>query len=227
MGVRTDAQRFGRICVLGGGNLGQALARGLVERGGMDPEDITVTRRDCSKLQDLASIGILVTEDNISALDDSEIVIIAVQPQQVPGLFMEIREVAESRSHTFISVVSGISTETVREGLGLTSNPVVRAMPNTAVAVGEAVTCLASMDSKALNEAEVLFKSIGKTLRFECVWYSFFPTLYTCCFTGGHRDWFSSRGGFILGSTDSKGGSFPYIGSRSPSRGRDRSGDYA
>ena len=165
MGVRTDAQRFGRICVLGGGSLGQALARGLVERGGMDPEDITVTRRDCSKLQDLASIGILVTGDNISALDDSEIVIIAVQPQQVPGLFMEIREVAESRSHTFISVVSGISTETVREGLGLTSNPVVRAMPNTAVTVGEAVTCLASMDSKALNEAEVLFKSIGKTLR--------------------------------------------------------------
>ena len=165
MGVKGDTHGFGRICVLGGGNLGQALVRGWVKCGGIDPKDITVTRRDCSKLKDLGSMGVTVTADNFAAVENADIVIIAVQPQQMSMLFSEIREVAESRPHTFISVVSGASLELVKEGLGLDKNCVVRAMPNTAVSVGEAVTCLTAHDTKALEEAERLFKCIGKTLQ--------------------------------------------------------------
>ena len=53
MGLQTDTQATGRICVLGGGNLGKALVKGLIEGGGMDPDNITVTRRDSSKLKEL------------------------------------------------------------------------------------------------------------------------------------------------------------------------------
>ena len=165
MGLQTDTQATGRICVLGGGNLGKALVKGLIEGGGMDPDNITVTRRDSSKLKELASMGVRVSEDNIAALESSSIIIIAVQPQQIPELFMEIKEVAESGPRTFVSVVSGISTETVKVGLGLENNPVVRAMPNTAVSVGEAVTCVASQDTEALEKTERLFERIGKTIR--------------------------------------------------------------
>ena len=88
MGLQTDTQATGRICVLGGGNLGKALVKGLIEGGGMDPDNITVTRRDSSKLKELASMGVRVSEDNIAALESSDIIIIAVQPQQIPALFM-------------------------------------------------------------------------------------------------------------------------------------------
>jgi pyrroline-5-carboxylate reductase len=164
VGLKGSSHSFSSICVLGGGNLGQALVRGWIECGGIDPKNITVTRRDCSKLKQLGSMGVTITEDNVSAVKNSDIVIIAVQPQQIPTLFSEIREVAESRPHTFISVVSGTSIESVKKGLGLDKNPVVRAMPNTAVSVGEAVTCLAAQDSEALGEAEGLFNLIGQTL---------------------------------------------------------------
>lgn len=165
MGLKRDIRALDRICVLGGGNLGQALVRGLIECGGVDPENITVTRRDPAKLKDLALMGVEVTGDNLSALEKSDIVILAVQPQQMPQLFDEIKEVSEYKSHTFVSVISGISIETVKTGLALEKNPVVRAMPNTAVSVGEAVTCLASQDPEALEKTERLFRSIGKTIR--------------------------------------------------------------
>lgn len=165
MGLKRDTHGFGRICVLGGGNLGQALVRGWVECGDIEPKNITVTRRDCSKLKDLELMGVRVTEDNVAAVESSGIVIVAVQPQQTSMLFSEIKEVAESRPRTFISVVSGTSLEDVKEGLELDKNCVVRAMPNTAVSVGEAVTCLAAHDTEALEQAERLFGCIGKTLQ--------------------------------------------------------------
>jgi pyrroline-5-carboxylate reductase len=124
-----------------------------------------VTRRDVAKLDDLAEEGFPVGSDNASAVRGAHTLLIAVQPQQVTELLEEISGHVDPGRHILISVVSGVS---IRQIVGLLGAPVpvVRAMPNTAVAIGESMTCLSSPDGAdaALAAAKGLFDLVGRTL---------------------------------------------------------------
>ena len=91
--------------------------------------------------------------------------ILAVQPQQVAELLAEIADSIDAERHRLISVVSGVTVDQIREPIGR-SVAVVRAMPNTAVAIGESMTCLAAPEdaAEALAEARELFDLVGETL---------------------------------------------------------------
>lgn len=160
----------GRIAILGGGNLGRALALGWSGTGSVSPDAITVTRRDVEKLSDLAERGMRVTEDNAEAVAGSDTILIAVLPQQVAGLLREIAPVLEAGRHRIVCVATGVSIESMRGSLGGDrAIPFVRAMPNTAVPIGEAMTCLAveEGDEEALAVARALFDLVGRTLILE------------------------------------------------------------
>jgi pyrroline-5-carboxylate reductase len=153
-----------RIAILGGGNLGQALARGWIAAGVVKPGDLRVVRRRPERLAELAELGIRTGADNRAAARASDILVIAVQPQQVEGLLDQIASAIDPERHRVVSVVSGVSLRILRERLG--EVPLVRAMPNTAVAIRESMTCLSAMAShtEALDEATVLFDALGRTL---------------------------------------------------------------
>jgi pyrroline-5-carboxylate reductase len=152
------------IAVLGGGNLGQALVRGWIKAGRYLPRDITVSRRQTQRLSDLASAGCVITGDSASAVHQRRTVVVAVQPQQIEELFEQIRG-SLSSDHRVISVASGVSIASLRT-LGAADCSIVRAMPNTAVSIGESMTCLAadSDAEAALREAVDLFDLVGRTL---------------------------------------------------------------
>lgn len=90
---------------------------------------------------------------------------LAVQPQQLDALLDEISPVLDGARHRVISVVSGASIGGLRSALG-PDVPIVRAMPNTAVSIGESMTCLSAEEdvTEALSEAVDLFDAVGKTL---------------------------------------------------------------
>ncbi|HSH74516.1 MAG TPA: pyrroline-5-carboxylate reductase [Longimicrobiales bacterium] len=154
-----------RLAVLGGGNLGRALALGWVGAGRFAPSDIHVTRRQADKLHDLRSMGYYTTADNAEAVRECDVVVMAVQPQQLDELLGDISDDLDEKRHRVISVVSGVSIAQARAALG-SSIPVVRAMPNTAVAIGESMTCLSADERSgaALAEATELFDLVGRTL---------------------------------------------------------------
>ncbi|MDH3272310.1 MAG: pyrroline-5-carboxylate reductase [Gemmatimonadota bacterium] len=154
-----------KIAVLGGGNLGHALARGWVAAGSVTPSDVHVTRRQLDKVSDLRDEGFVVSDDNAKAVSGSDIVVIAVQPQQLDVLLREMTGALDPNRHRVISVVSGASIGGLREALG-PGVPIVRAMPNTAVSIGESMTCLAGEEGAdaALAEATELFDAVGMTL---------------------------------------------------------------
>jgi len=156
------------LAILGGGNLGRALARGWVRSGTLRADQIHVTRRRADGLEELAGEGFPVGTDNRAAIQGAGTVLIAVQPQQVADLLDEIRDDLDPGRHTVISVVSGVAVAQLREMIPAPI-PVVRAMPNTAVSIGESMTCLsAGPDSiGGLDEAETLFDGVGLTLRIE------------------------------------------------------------
>ncbi|HET9947622.1 MAG TPA: pyrroline-5-carboxylate reductase [Longimicrobiales bacterium] len=154
-----------RLAVLGGGNLGRALALGWVGAGRLKPADIRVTRRQADKLQDLAALGFQTGSDNRAAIRDADVVVIAVQPQQLDDLLAEIGRELEPERHRLISVVTGVSIAQIRAAVGC-EVPLVLAMPNTAVQIGESMTCLAAGPGSeaALEEARELFDLVGRTL---------------------------------------------------------------
>jgi pyrroline-5-carboxylate reductase len=152
------------IAILGGGNLGRALAMGWTDAGHRSPSQIHITRRNAEKLTYFAEAGFQVGSDNAAAVAASDLIVIAVQPQQISDLLDQIAPMIDPARHSIISVVSGVSIRQIQERLG-TSVPIVRAMPNTAVSIGQSMTCLSSHEpGPALTEAQALFDLVGQTL---------------------------------------------------------------
>ena len=156
------------LAILGGGNLGQALARGFVASGALQPDRVHVTSLHLPGLVGLEADGYPTGSDNLAAIQGADTILIAVQPQQITDLLDEIRSDLDPGRHKVISVVTGVTVPQLREMIPAPTQ-VVRAMPNTAVSIGESMTCLsADADSiGALEEAEALFKGVGLTLRIE------------------------------------------------------------
>jgi pyrroline-5-carboxylate reductase len=154
-----------RIAILGAGNIGTSIADGLVQSGCFAAKSIILTRRKIHLLEEMKRRDFRVQRGNVEAVRDSEVVIITVEPQQIDGILEEIRHELLPEKHTVISVVSGVSIKQISEKLGR-DVAIVRAVPNTAIAVRESMTCLASngAQDEALEIAKSIFESVGKTL---------------------------------------------------------------
>lgn len=153
------------LAILGTGNIGWAIARGLVKAGLYEPGEIRLTRRSEAALSDLSAQGYAAGTDNVRAVNGAALVILAVTPQQLNGLLLEIRGAVDPAKHTLISVVSGATIAAIRERLG-SDVTVIRAMPNTAISIQESMTCIsaAGADPGAVEEVQRLFDALGMTL---------------------------------------------------------------
>lgn len=154
-----------RICILGAGNIGTAIARGLVSSDRFAASDIHLTRRRVHLLDDLKDQGFTVGDDNRAAVRASEVVVVAVEPQQLDPLLEEIASELDPERHVLVSVVTGARSEQILERVRRPV-PIVRAMPNTAIAVGESMTCLACAqdESLAIDVAREIFDTVGRTV---------------------------------------------------------------
>jgi len=153
------------LAILGTGNIGRAMAVGLAAAGRFAPADLILTRRKAELLEDLADQGFRTQQDNRDAVRHADLVMIAVEPQQLDALLQEIAPELDAKRHVLISVVSGASIDAILRQLGK-ELPVVRAMPNTAVALGQSMTCLAvNSDRDDVREQAIsIFDTVGRTL---------------------------------------------------------------
>ncbi len=150
------------IAILGGGNLGASIAKGLIAARVNKHSQICVTRRRSHLLDDLKKEGLEVTRDNLAAVKNAEIVIISVKPHHILELLEEIKAELTPEKHLVISTVSGVSIQSITDVIG--NIPVYRAMPNTAVAIRESMTCIASDgDNGHLDDIIDFFNQLGMT----------------------------------------------------------------
>ena len=156
-----------KLAILGAGNLGISIAKGLVNQHALDPKDMFLTKRNLKGLEDLIDTGFNVTADNKKAVEQSKTIILCVQPKQLEALINEIKP-ALTAKHVIISVITGVSIQQLKELVG-EDNAIIRAMPNTAIAVGQSMTCLTAneLSSLELKKASELFEPLGKTLIIE------------------------------------------------------------
>jgi len=154
-----------KIAILGSGNIGLALAKGLVKAHIFEASQITLTRRNLSALQPQLEAGFKVSNNNFEAVKEASIVIVAVLPQQLNKLLEEIKPGINVADQLFISVISGVSCADIRRQ-AQAGVQVVRAMPNTAIAIGHSMTCLATDNASAenLNLVKSMFDTVGLTI---------------------------------------------------------------
>ena len=154
------------IAILGTGNLGEAIAKGLAKDFGTS--SITLTRRHLNKLDHLKQLGFNITSDNKAAASKAAYVFLCVQPKQLEGLLKEISPVLDPGKHVLVSTITGVSLEKIG-GFVKEEFPIVRVMPNTAAAISESMTCLcANAKGEAhIQRIEKMFKSLGETLIIE------------------------------------------------------------
>ena len=155
------------IAIIGGGNLGTAIAKGLLLSNFCKPENITVTKRNTATLSDLKDKGIHIGTDNKKAVAENEVIILAIKPFQIKEILEEIKTEL-TPEHVLISVVTGISIEEIKTITG-NDTAVFRAMPNTAIAIRESITCLSSTNATEdqKNYTEELFGKLGKTVNID------------------------------------------------------------
>ncbi len=155
------------IGIIGGGNLGRSIALGLLESKKIAPEKITVSRRKTHLIEDLKAKGIQITSDNLELTKNSDIVIVAVKPHQIEKIIKEINS-GLNQKKILISVVTGVLINDIIQYIGI-DMPVYRAMPNTAIAIRESMTCISTHDTSVENQDAVfsIFDQMGKTIKIE------------------------------------------------------------
>jgi pyrroline-5-carboxylate reductase len=156
-----------KIAVIGGGNLGSAIVEGILQSGFAKAEDITVTKRNIATLTALKEKGVKVIADNNKAIHDAEIVILAIKPFQTKDVLEGIAKDLSSKQ-ILISVVTGIFIKDMQDVIKK-KMPVFRAMPNTAIAIQESMTCLSSANATEdqVNLVKNLFGTVGKVAVIE------------------------------------------------------------
>lgn len=155
-----------KITIIGSGNIGLSLAKGLVKATFAEAGAITLTRRNIDHLKSFAAAGYQVSANNQQAVAWADIVILAVLPQQLNSVLEEIQSSVAPSKHLIISVISGVSCAAIKEKLG-EEVQVIRAMPNTAIAIGQSMTCIASDNASAENLSEVtrMFETVGSVVK--------------------------------------------------------------
>ncbi len=150
------------IAIIGGGNLGTAIAEGLLSSRFCKANNLTITKRNISSLKTLADKGVTITVNNNLAVKNSQIIIVAVKPYQIKDVLTALKKNIKP-SHVLISVVTGISLNEIAEMI-VKKIPLFRAVPNTAIAIKESMTCISNTGANELQIKSVqqLFETVGK-----------------------------------------------------------------
>ena len=157
-----------RIAIIGGGNLGASIADGLIQSEFSRPVELTITRRNLTSLSRFAERGCMVHNDNKKAVRESEVIILAVKPYNYAEIIKDLKAVFNPKKHVVVSVITGAWIEQLQHAIGKPV-PVIRAMPNTAIAIQQSMTCLAHSGASPsqLNYIQQLFDQLGKTVMID------------------------------------------------------------
>ena len=152
-----------KIAVIGAGNMGSALIKGLVSSKQVAPGNIVATDAKPARLSELKKeFKVKTGKSNPQAAKTADVVVLAVKPQILDKVLTEIKK-SRKKDALFLSMAAGYPTSLIERLLG-GSPRVVRAMPNIAAAVGEAATGLCKgkhARKKEFDLARQMFSSCG------------------------------------------------------------------
>lgn len=154
------------VGLIGAGNMGQAMLRGLLGTRTVSPARCCVTNK--SNDERLARLvrdwGVRTTRDKARLVNDAAVIILAVKPPDMADVLREIAPHVQSR-HLVVSVAAGVPLETIESHLG--GVPAVRAMPNTSAAVGASATAICPgrwATDGHVDTVREIFEAVGRVV---------------------------------------------------------------
>lgn len=151
-----------KIAIIGTGNLGLSIAKGLIFSNAFT--SLYLTKRNSEAIQEYEEYSkVKVTSNNREAVENSDIIILSVQPTQLERILEDISDLFTEK-HVLISTVTGFKIPRIEKITG--DQFIIRAMPNTAIAVGKSMTCLCSNEKgiKRIAIAEAIFNRLGTSI---------------------------------------------------------------
>ncbi|WP_119344526.1 pyrroline-5-carboxylate reductase [Facilibium subflavum] len=152
-----------QICFLGGGNMTASILSGLVNDG-IHPSAITVVDRHQEKLCYLQqSYKINISTDAAEAVQQADVIVLAVKPQAMDELTQSIKPVVQKKSgQLFISIAAGVPIKQFAYWLG-ERVAMVRAMPNTPALIGCGATALYANEQVSRQQKEIAEQILRRT----------------------------------------------------------------
>lgn len=154
-----------KISIIGGGNMGSAIAKGLATGKLIAPRDITVIDQQQEKADEIKAFNnqINAVAGDFSSLDDADIVIIALKPWLVEEVLKTLGSRLKKNGQILASVASGITLEQLSAWVPA-PKAIFRIIPNTAIAVKQSMTFVSSLNATKQDEKLILdiFSELGK-----------------------------------------------------------------
>ena len=163
-----------KLSIIGAGNIGSAIARGLGSSSIIDTLEIScadISQDSLNKIKK-ANAKINITTSNIEAVKNADIVIVAVKPWFVEAVVNEIKENLDYKRQIFISIAAGIEFEKLCRFLKKEDDnmPVIfRIIPNTAIEVKESVNFVSAYNAtqEHIDTIKNIFDELGLTIIIE------------------------------------------------------------
>ncbi len=163
----TDHHHIDRpIAVLGAGNMGSALMKGIINAKLTPPKKIVACDINKIKLQALAEEWkVRTTPDLKEAVESSDILLLCVKPQTLPSALEMIKK-SIRQDHLVISIVAGMRIAFIQQILGIKLG-IVRTMPNIAATVDEGAAALAFGEHVTAEQQKIaksIFEAVGEVV---------------------------------------------------------------
>ncbi|WGM24154.1 pyrroline-5-carboxylate reductase [Acinetobacter pittii] len=146
------------ICFIGGGNMAQALIGGLISRG-LPPTRITVSDPVEQIRQLLQEKEVHVTQDNVAAIKNADVVVLAVKPQVLATVLRPLKGLLSDK--LVISIIAGAEIQTISNLID--SNRIVRVMPNTPALVQTGAHGIYANDVVGTSDRELTNQILAAT----------------------------------------------------------------
>ncbi len=158
-----------KIGFVGAGNMAEAMMKGLLHSGVSKPQNVVASdvRKDrLGFIKELFDVS--VCEKNEDAVDQADIVVLAVKPQILEPVLLDLADHLDT-SKLIISIAAGVSLATIESHLKKDLR-LIRAMPNIAALVLESATAICPgkhASQEDLKLAKAVFDSVGRTVTIE------------------------------------------------------------
>ena len=172
-----------KIAIIGGGNMGGAIARGLAKGSLIETSNITVSDVSQANLDALKAFdsAIVTSNSNIEVVKQADIVVLAVKPWLMAVIADEIERKIDYKRQIIVSIAAGVDFEKMR-GLFDSEATMFRVIPNTAIEVLQSVSTISSCNASPEQEALVvsLFSELGKAFLVPETQLNAFMSLSSC-----------------------------------------------
>jgi len=156
-----------KISIIGSGVMGSAIAKSLLNQNITSPEKLNISDTNLEKLNFFSKLGVNVSNNNLESIQDTDIVILAIKPQNFPVVLNPLKSSLKPDT-LILSIAAGVTIESIQKFLQ--HQKVIRVMPNTPAKISAGMSgwfADQSVNTKDKKQIKQILNSFGQEVEVE------------------------------------------------------------